>query len=177
MMRIPSARRFLSAFIANSFCSFLGITVWGARWRRICWMVPTLFSVLHGYFDRILLGEASIWFGDQSRKDLYHKAIERGLREKAVPHGEVSRVYIEHLFFRGKLPRFLGFDYSFANIGSRSTVSQAGLFKGGALAPTFRMICDFGEDVLHANVAGGASDRRFFQVLYVGVKGLGTGGL
>ena len=68
----------------------------------------TLFSVLHGYFDRILLGEASIWFGDQSRKDLYHKAIERGLREKAVPHGEVSKVYIEHLFFRGSC-RVFGF--------------------------------------------------------------------
>ena len=121
----------------------------------------TLFSVLHGYFDRILLGEASVWFGDQSPEALYQMAIERGLREKAVPHGEVSKVYIEHIFFRGKLPRFLGFDYSLANIGSRSTVSQAGLFKGGALAPTFRMICDFGEDVLHANVAGGASDRRF----------------
>ena len=83
----------------------------------------TLFSVLHGYFDRIFLSEASVWFGGESREDLYRTAIERGLREKAVPHGEVSKVYIEHIFFRGKLPRFLGFDYSFENIGSRSTVS------------------------------------------------------
>ena len=102
-------------------------------------------------------------------------AIERGLREKAVPHGEVSRVYIEHIFFRGKLPRFLGFDYLLANTGSRSTVSQAGVFKGGALAPTFRMICDFGEDVLHANVAGGASDRRFSKFYTSGLDAWAQG--
>ena len=111
-----------------------------------------LFNILHGYFDRMLLREA---------KALYQTAIERGLREKAIPHGDTRKIYVEHLFFRGELPRFLGFDRVLSNIGSRSTVSQAGASNAGALAPTFRMICDFAEDVLHANVAGGASDRRF----------------
>lgn len=110
------------------------------------------FNILHGYFDRILLREP---------KALYQTAIERGLREKAIPHGEACKIYVEHLFFRGELPRFLGFDHALSNIGSRSTVSQAGASNAGILAPTFRMICDFGEDVLHINVAGGASDRCF----------------
>lgn len=110
------------------------------------------FNILHGYFDRILLREA---------KALYQTAIERGLRAKAIPHGEARKIRVEHLFFRGALPRFLGFDRALSNIGSRSTVSQAGASNAGALAPTFRMICDFENDVLHVNVAGGASDRRF----------------
>ncbi len=129
-----------------------------------------MFALMHGYFDRILLREASVWFGDPSREALFQTAIERGLREKAVPHREASQVYIEHLFFRGKLPRCLGFDCALANIGSRSTVSQASACEGGALAATFRMVCDFGTDVLHVNVAGGASDRRFSKYYTSGLK-------
>ena len=121
----------------------------------------SVFNMLHGHFDRILLSETSAWFGDLSREELYAMAIERGLKENAIPHGEASKLYVEHLFFRGNLPRFLGFDYPLSHIGSRSTVAQAGVFKGGSFAATLRMICDFSEDVVHAHVAGGASDRRF----------------
>ena len=39
------------------------------------------------------------------------------------------------------------------------------------------MICDFGEDVLHTNVAGGCFRSPFFQILYVGVRCVGAGWL
>ena len=124
-----------------------------------------LFAILHGNFDRILLSQSSVWFGGQSRESIYKGAIERGLTEKVVPHGETRRMYAQHLFLGGKLPRFLGFDYPLEHIGSRSTVAQAQMFKTGTRAAsfgaTFRMICDFGDDTLHTNIAGGASDRRF----------------
>lgn len=123
-----------------------------------------LFNILHGYFDRILLREAS------ASRHAMQTALERGLREKAIPHGDTRKIYVEHLFFRGKLPRFLGFDRALANIGSWSTVSQASVCNAGALAATFRMICDFAEDVLHTTVAGGASDRRFSKYYASGLE-------
>jgi len=129
----------------------------------------SVFNMLHGQFDRILLCKTSAWFGDLSRETMYATAIERGLRDSAVTHGEASQLYVEHLFYRGKLPRFLGFDYRLSHIGSRSTVAQAGVFKGVSFAASLRIICDFSEDVLHTQVAGGASDRRFSKYYMSGL--------
>ena len=134
----------------------------------------SLFSILHGDFDRILLSESSAWFGEHSREALYGVAIERGLTGKAISHGNTSKLHVEHLFFGGKLPRFLRFDYPLEHIGSRSTIPQAQIFKTGnrssSLAATLRMICDFADDTLHMNIAGGASDRRFSKYYTSGLR-------
>jgi penicillin amidase len=130
-----------------------------------------LFNMLHGHFDRILLRASSVWFEGQSREGLYKTAIERGLKGKAVARGEECKVYVEHLLFRGKMPRFLGFDYPLTLTGSRSTVPQVGASRAsGLFAATLRMICDFDTDGLHANVAGGASDRRFSKYYTSGLR-------
>lgn len=135
----------------------------------------SLFALLHGHFDRVLLSESSAWFGDQARETLYATAIERGLQGEALPHGEARTLYVEHLLFGGKLPRFLGFDYRLSHIGSRSTIPQAQVFKASSrqssFAATFRMICDFADDTLHTNIAGGASDRRFSPYYTAGLPG------
>jgi penicillin amidase len=124
-----------------------------------------LFSFLHGNFDRILLQEESVWFRDKSRESLLRTAIERGLAAPAVAHGAARRIKIENLFFAGRLPGFLGFDYTLEHLGSAATVAQGQVFKAAGrtltFAPTVRVICDLGDDALHANIAGGASDRRF----------------
>lgn len=124
-----------------------------------------LFAFLHGNFDRVLLDTDSVWFRGESRESLLRMAIERGLAAPAVPHGRARRITVPNLFFGGQLPRFLGFDYTLEHLGSAATAAQGQLFKVAgritSFAPSLRVICDLGRDDLHANIAGGASDRRF----------------
>lgn len=124
-----------------------------------------LFAMIHGNFDQVLLQESSEWFGGKDRASLYREAIARGLEKPAPPHARTRKFYMPHLFFGGKLPKFLGFDYEIEHIGSRATVPQSQIFSIGGrpatFAATFRMICDFAYDELLVNLAGGASDRRF----------------
>jgi penicillin amidase len=132
-----------------------------------------LFAMQHGNFDRVLLSKDSAWFAGRSREEIYKEAITRGLQGQPVPHGETRKIYIENLFFGGKLPRFLGFDHPYQHIGSRATVSQAQLFKSAgrlsSFAPTLRMVCDFATDEMHLNMTGGASGNRFSPYYRAGV--------
>jgi penicillin amidase len=132
-----------------------------------------LFAMQHGNFDRVLLSKDSAWFAGRSREEIYKEAITRGLQGQPVPHGETRKIYIENLFFGGKLPRFLGFDHPYQHIGSRATVSQAQLFKSAgrlsSFAPTLRMVCDFATDEMHLNMTGGASGNRFSPYYWAGV--------
>jgi len=135
----------------------------------------SMFAMLHGNFDRVLLQETSVWFGNHSREQIYRTAIERGLREPAVPYGQTRIIYIPNIFFAGKLPKIFGFDYGpFEHIGSRATIAQSQIFKAmghpATFAATYRMITDMAEDVLHNNLAGGASDRRFSKYYTLGLK-------
>jgi len=124
-----------------------------------------LFAMTHGNFDAILLSETSAWFDGKPREELYQEAIRRGLDGQAVRHGEKRKIYINNLFFGGKLPRFLGFDHPLEHIGSRATIPQAQLYRSAgrdnSFAATFRMICDFSTLEMHANLSGGASGGRF----------------
>jgi penicillin G amidase len=134
-----------------------------------------LFAFLHGFFDDILFNESPAWFGDRSRDKVLQQAIERGLEDRPVPYGKTRRVFITNLFFGGRLPNFLGFDYGpHEHIGSRATIPQAQIFKDmghpASFAPSYRMITDLGENVLHTNLAGGPSERRFSRYY---TKGLG----
>lgn len=134
-----------------------------------------LFALLHGFFDRILLQDKSIWYGDFSREQIYQRAIANGLKDPAVPYGQTRQVYFNNLFFGGRLPKFLGFDYGpYALIGSRATIPQGQIFKAmgqtSTFAPSYRMITDFAEPIIEANVAGGPSDRRFSKYYTMGLK-------
>ena len=133
-----------------------------------------LFSMLHGNFDAVLLSEESAWFSGKPRSELYREAIRRGLAGEALPHGATRRIYINNLFFGGKLPRLFGFDYAFEHVGSRATIPQAQVFRAAgrdySFAATFRMICDFASQEIHTNMSGGASGERFSAYYKSGLK-------
>jgi penicillin amidase len=133
-----------------------------------------LFSMLHGNFDAILLGETSVWFGGKTRAELFQEAIRRGLEGQAVRHGVKRKIYINNLFFGGKLPRFLGFDHPLEHIGSRATIAQAQIYRSAgrdnSFAATYRMICDFAESKMYFNLAGGASGQRFSTYYKAGLR-------
>jgi len=106
-----------------------------------------MFAMLHGNFDQVLLKEQSTWFGDRSREQIYQTAIDRGLKEPAVPYGQTRILYIPNIFFGGKLPKIFGFDYGpYEHIGSRATVAQSQIFKAmgypATFAASYRMIAD-----------------------------------
>ena len=134
----------------------------------------SMFAMLHGNFDQVLLKETSAWFGDRSREQIYQTAIDRGLKEPAVPYGQTRKIYIPNIFFAGQLPKIFGFDYGpYEHIGSRATVAQSQMFKAMGHPATFvavyRMIADLDRDELHTNNAGGPSDRRFSKYYTMGI--------
>ena len=134
----------------------------------------SMFAMLHGNFDRVLLEKESAWFGGRSREQIYQTAIDRGLGETAVPYGQTRTMYIPHIFFGGKLPKIFGFDYGpYEHIGSRATVAQSQMYKAMGYPATFvavyRMIADMDSDELHTNNAGGPSDRRFSKYYKMGL--------
>ncbi len=75
-------------------------------------------------------------------------------------------VTMKHLFFDGKLPKFMGFDHGPIQLeGSRATIVQAALFdshgRESTFCPSWRFICDTTEDWAYTCLSGGVSDRRF----------------
>lgn len=135
-----------------------------------------VFNAFFGNFDRILLSTKSSWFNGSSRDEIYRKAIERGLKKKAVPYGKGRKVLLANLFFAGKLPNFLGFDYGPIELrGSRATIPQGQIFKfGGRLttfAPSYRFISDMSEKTVYTNIPGGPSDRRFSKYYTMDIDG------
>jgi penicillin amidase len=140
----------------------------------------SMFAMLHGNFDRVLLSENSAWFENKTREKIFQSAIEKGLRADPVPYGHTRRVMITHLFFDGKLPAFFGFDYGpYEHIGSRATIPQSQIFKAmghpATFAPSYRMITDMDTEELHTNLPGGASDRRFSRYYTKGIREWETG--
>ena len=135
----------------------------------------SMFAMLHGNFDRVLLNEESVWFGGRTRHEIYQTAIERGLKKQCVPYGQTTSMYFPHILFGGKLPKIFGFDFGpYELIGSRATIPQGQLYKvagrPASFAPTFRMIVDFATEAIHTNIAGGPSDRRFSKYYTMGMQ-------
>ncbi|MBW2412688.1 MAG: penicillin acylase family protein [Deltaproteobacteria bacterium] len=140
-----------------------------------------MFAMLHGNFDRVLLNEESVWFGDRTRQEIYQTAIERGLKKPCVPYGKTTTMYFPHILFGQKLPKIFGFDFGpYELIGSRATIPQGQQYKVGgrpaSFAPTFRMIADLATEEMHTNIAGGPSDRRFSKYYTMGMQNWIEGG-
>lgn len=126
-------------------------------------------------FDRILLSDdvdtLELWFGGvEARGELFQKCLSRTLSQinsySLRPWGATNQVTMTHLFFQGKLPRFLGFDHGPIGLpGGRATIVQGAVYRAherqSSFAPSWRMICDMGEDRIWTVLAGGVSDRRF----------------
>jgi len=125
-----------------------------------------IFIDFYANFDRVLLSSESSWFDGRSRQEVFSKAIEAGLAGDAKPWQQVQQFTMNHILLGGKLPAFLGFDKGpLTAIGGRATIHQGQIYRSGGRAtsflPSYRWITDFSEPVLHTNIAGGPSDRRF----------------
>ena len=93
-------------------------------------------------------------------------ARDRGAERPRERWGKRNTIPLTHILFGGKLPRFLGFDRGPIELpGGRATVHQGQVFRSGgrqtSFAPSLRILVDMGSDVLHSNLPGGPSDRRF----------------
>jgi penicillin amidase len=125
-----------------------------------------LFNDYFGNFDRILLAPKSLWFGDMKRQDIYQQAVDAALEKPARPYGKTHKILMANMFFGGKLPRILGFDFGPVELpGNRATIVQGQIFKTAgritSFAPSYRMITDLSETAIHTNFPGGPSDRRY----------------
>ena len=131
-------------------------------------------------FVNVLLSEKSEWFHGRTRNQIFREAIDQALKTDEsmgdVPTwGSIQKMTMTNIFFAGKLPKFLGFDFGPIEIaGGRATVCQGQLMKSGgrltSFLPSIRIVTDMGEDVLHTNIAGGVSDRRFSGLYTTDIK-------
>ena len=149
----------------------LGIDV-----TNYCLTETAIFNDFFGNFDQVLQKKKSKWFGKLSQKKIYKQAIEKGLEGKAIRYGKFRKYYMANIFFGGKLPKFLGFDYGPVQLrGSRATIPQGQLFMAGgrqtSFAPSYRIISDLAEEAIHTNIAGGPSGRRSSGYYMMGIDG------
>ena len=125
-----------------------------------------MFNDFYINFDKILLSEKSLWFGNHTREELYLQAAEKALKSQPEKWGNTRKVIMKNILFDGKLPKFLGFDRGpITIIGSLATPHQGQIFESAGrqttFAPGFRMVIDLSTDEMNTNMAGGPSDRRF----------------
>jgi len=122
-----------------------------------------IFFDFYGNFDRILLAENSVWFGQQSRAQLYRAALAKALSIPSEAYGRSRKLRMRHLLFGGKLPLFFGFDRMIEMPGNRATVHQGQIYRGGgrelSFAPSLRFMTDLATDEIRTTLAGGPSDR------------------
>ncbi len=133
-------------------------------------------------FDKILLGKnyqhSDMWF-EGNRSDFLEKIVSKFIEKLDTSSlkswGEMNQVTMKNLFFGGKLPHFLGFDYGPISIqGGRATIVQGVIYKAegrvSASCPSWRFITKMNEHSAYTNLAGGVSDRRFSKLYLSGIK-------
>jgi len=124
------------------------------------------------FFDRILMSEDPYWWGEEGREAALTRILGDQLTHLDLYHvmawGRRRRTMMTNIFFNGKLPRMLGFDYGPISMpGNRATVIQGGLFTAHGrittFAPSWRFITDMGTNTVETVLAGGPSGNRFSQ--------------
>ena len=125
-----------------------------------------VFIDFYQNFDRILLSETSVWFGEKSRESLYKHTAQKALDIAVEPWGKSRKFMMRHLVFGGKLPAFLGFDRGpITGIGGRATIHQGQIYRSDnrdtTFFPSYRIVSNLSNDDCRSNMAGGPSDRRF----------------
>lgn len=133
-------------------------------------------------FDRVLVAESSPWLGERRRDDVWRAALDRVADQTPEPWGERNRITLDHMFFGGKLPRFLGFDPGPISIpGGRATPHQGQIYRAGgrltSFTPSLRFVADMSEPDLCSAICGGPSDRRFSRWYKSGLAGWLAGAL
>ncbi len=137
-------------------------------WRHIIAETAVLIHFYH-IFDNALLGEDTSWFGTKGRPETLREVVSRVLSRYPEPRsvpawGSQRRITMTNLFFDGRLPRFLRFDYGPVVIeGGRATIVQGAAYRfwgrTTSLSPTYRFIADLADNRALTALAGGPSDR------------------
>ena len=125
-----------------------------------------VFVDFYDKFVNILLAEKSIWFGTETREEIFKRVAEKSLQTEIKTWGSVQELKFNHILFAGKLPRFLGFDKGpIAIPGGRATISQGQIYKSAgrttSFAASIRVVSDMADNSVITNMPGGPSDRRF----------------
>ena len=125
-----------------------------------------VFADFYFNFDRVLLAETSVWFGDRSREEVYREVATQSLDVQPRPWGRDQQFTMSHLLLGGKLPRWFGFDRGpVTAIGGRATIHQGQIYRSGGrtttFVPSYRFVADLASDDFLSNLLGGPSDRRF----------------
>ncbi len=134
-----------------------------------------IFNDFYGNFDHVLLQRDALWFGEHERLELLQLALDRSLEASAVPYNSWRKVLMKNIFFGGRLPRWMGFDYGQIElIGCRATIPQGQIFQSvgrvATYAPALKFTADFAEEGIRSVLAGGPSDRRFSSWYTSGIK-------
>ena len=136
-----------------------------AMFRHLQKETPVGFE-LDVFFERVLLSETSIWFGERTREQILQGAFA-GIDTQDWPRwGEQNRIVMENIFFGGRLPRLLGVDRGpFEMPGSPDTPRQGTLFRDAGRATSFcpsqRFLTDLGKHEAWTVIPGGPSEKRF----------------
>jgi penicillin amidase len=125
-----------------------------------------VFIDFYQHFDRLLLAETSPWHEGRTRDELFRRAAEKLPDRISTTWGEHNRITLTHIFFAGRLPRFLGFDRGPIPLpGGRATPHQGQIYVSAgrttSFAPSLRLVADLAEEGLHTAMPGGPRDRRF----------------
>ena len=134
----------------------------GGDWMREMLRTTELSVWWCDGIDRILTS-SSFW--SESRKRGFQVLVEQLERVELLRWGEAQSFSCEHMLFGG-LPGSFGFDIGPVELpGSIATVRQGNLVpvENGsvAVAPAYRMICDFAETGLWTSLPGGGAGNRF----------------
>ena len=119
---------------------------------------------------------------ERRRDDVWRAALDRVANQTPEPWGERNRITLDHMFFGGKLPRFLGFDPGPISIpGGRATPHQGQIYRAGgrltSFTPSLRFVADMSEPDLCSAICDGPSDRRFSRWYKSGLAGWLAGAL
>jgi len=149
-----------------------------AAWDATVGSTAILADYYH-LFDDVLLGDDPSWFGMEGREQLFSRVLDDVLTEvdldAIAPWGRRQQMVMKNIFFEGRLPAWLGFDYGPVELpGNRATVVQGGLFtshdRQTTFTPSWRFITDLGDDSARTALAGGPSGRRFSRWYKTDIK-------
>lgn len=124
----------------------------------------------YGNFDNIVFTNDPLWFSDKTRESFIDVALQKTQNElnerQARSWGQERSTFMTNIFFDGKLPKFLGFDYGPISLeGNRATIVQGALYRAhgrlSSFCPSWRYISDMKSGLTYSILAGGVSDRRF----------------
>lgn len=127
------------------------------------------FGFNFGNFDKALLSDDPLWFGQQGKeatlRQVIRKALQRFSIGKIPKWGEINSFYMNYLLFDGKLPKIFGFDAGPIHLnGNRATIDTFQIYNEGkrrvVTSASYRFITDMAHHSIYSALAGGVSEKK-----------------